>query len=63
MILIVFSGRWSVVSAQLSAVGGRRSAFSSVINKIVIFVPFAENDGEIFFKTAFPSRKYTKHYN
>jgi len=25
-------------------------------------VPFVENENEIFLKTAFPSRKYTKRY-
>jgi len=27
-----------------------------------IIVPYVENDNEIFLKTAFPSRKYTKRY-
>ncbi|MBN1843917.1 MAG: DUF4258 domain-containing protein [Deltaproteobacteria bacterium] len=32
------------------------------IENYAIVVPFVENDNEIFLKTAFPSRKYTKHY-
>lgn len=27
-----------------------------------VIVPFVENDNEIYLKTAFPSRKYTKRY-
>lgn len=32
------------------------------IENYAILVPFVENDKEIFLKTAFPSRKYTKLY-
>jgi uncharacterized DUF497 family protein len=32
------------------------------IDNYAIIVPFVENDDEIFLKTAFPSRKYTKKY-
>ena len=32
------------------------------IENQVFIVPFVENDTEIFLKTAFPSRKYTKRY-
>ena len=32
------------------------------INNYAFIVPFIENDKEIFLKTAFPSRKYTKRY-
>lgn len=32
------------------------------INGYACIVPFVEKDGEIFLKTAFPSRKYTKKY-
>ena len=32
------------------------------IENYAIIVPFVENDKEIFLKTAFPSRKYTKRY-
>ena len=32
------------------------------IENYAILVPFVENDNEIFLKTAFPSRKYTKRY-
>ena len=32
------------------------------IESYAFIVPFVENDNEIFLKTAFPSRKYTKHY-
>jgi uncharacterized DUF497 family protein len=33
------------------------------IDKYAIIVPCVENDNEIFLKTAFPSRKYTKRYS
>ena len=33
------------------------------INDYAIIVPYVENDDEIFLKTAFPSRKYTKKYD
>lgn len=32
------------------------------IDNYAIIVPSVENDNEIFLKTAFPSRKYTKRY-
>ena len=32
------------------------------IESYAIIVPYVENDNEIFLKTAFPSRKYTKKY-
>ena len=32
------------------------------IDNYAIIVPYMENDVEIFLKTAFPSRKYTKKY-
>ena len=32
------------------------------IENYVFVVPFVETDKEIFFKTAFPSRKYTKRF-
>ncbi len=32
------------------------------IENYAYIVPFVENDIEIFLKTAFPSRKYTKRY-
>jgi uncharacterized DUF497 family protein len=32
------------------------------IDNYAFIVPFVENDKEIFLKTAFPSRKYTKRY-
>ncbi len=33
-----------------------------VINEYVYIVPFVDNDEEIFLKTIFPSRRYTKLY-
>ncbi len=32
------------------------------IDNYVIIVPYVENENEIFLKTAFPSRKYTRKY-
>jgi hypothetical protein len=32
------------------------------IDNYAIIVPYVESDDEIFLKTAFPSRKYTKKY-
>ena len=32
------------------------------IESYAVIVPFMEKDNEFFFKTAFPSRKYTKRY-
>lgn len=32
------------------------------IENYAVVVPFVENDTEIFLKTVFPSRKYTKRY-
>ncbi len=32
------------------------------IENYAVIVPFVENEKEIFLKTAFPSRKYTKRY-
>ena len=33
------------------------------IENYAVIVPFVETDDEIFLKTAFPSRKYTKRYD
>jgi len=33
------------------------------IESYAVIVPFTEKDDEIFLKTAFPSRKYTKRYD
>ncbi len=33
------------------------------IENYAVVVPFVETDDEIFLKTAFPSRKYTKRFN
>lgn len=33
-----------------------------VIHDYIWVVPYVENDGEIFLKTLFPSRKYTKKW-
>ena len=33
------------------------------IENYAVIVPFVEKDNEIFLKTAFPSRKYTKRYD
>lgn len=32
------------------------------IESYAVIVPFVEKNDEIFLKTAFPSRKYTRHY-
>lgn len=32
------------------------------IEDYIVIVPFVESENEIFLKTAFPSRKYTKKY-
>ncbi|MEZ4526880.1 MAG: DUF4258 domain-containing protein [Desulfobacterales bacterium] len=32
------------------------------LNEYVYLVPFVESEREIFLKTAYPSRKYTKNY-
>jgi len=32
------------------------------IDSYIVIVPFVESENEIFLKTAFPSRKYTKLY-
>jgi hypothetical protein len=32
------------------------------IDNYAVIVPYVENDDEIFLKTVFPSRKYTKKY-
>ncbi|MBF0101382.1 MAG: DUF4258 domain-containing protein [Desulfobacterales bacterium] len=32
------------------------------VNGYVYLVPFVESEGEIFLKTVYPSRKYTKNY-
>jgi uncharacterized DUF497 family protein len=40
----------------------RQQLYVVVINEYVYIVPFVENDEEIFLKTIFPSRRYTKLY-
>ncbi len=39
-----------------------QSIYILEVENYAYIVPFVENDKEIFLKTAFPSRKYTKRY-
>jgi len=39
-----------------------RKLYILEIENYAVIVPFLENDNEIFLKTAFPSREYTKRY-
>ena len=39
-----------------------QNMFILEIENYAFIVPFVENEKEIFLKTAFPSRKYTKRY-
>jgi len=47
----ICSTNWSQVHTQVLE-----------IENYAVIVPFVEKDNEIFLKTAFPSRKYTKRY-
>lgn len=40
----------------------RQKMFIIKLHNYIYVVPFVENDKEIFLKTVFPSRKYTKKY-
>lgn len=40
----------------------RQKYFIVEINNYIYVVPFVEDENEIFLKTLFPSRKYTKRY-
>jgi hypothetical protein len=41
---------------------GHQKIYVLEIEGYAVIVPFVENENEIFLKTAFPSRKYTKRY-
>lgn len=41
---------------------GGQKIYAVHFNEYVYLVPFVESENEIFLKTAYPSRKYTKYY-
>jgi len=58
---------WKIESGQVIGIEenpGRpnQKIYVLEIENYAFIVPFVENDKELFLKTAFPSRKYTKKY-
>ena len=56
-----------IESGQIIGIEGNHSRpnqkiYILAIDNYAVTIPYAENDNEIFLKTAFPSRKYTKRY-
>jgi len=57
-----------IESGQILGIDNNTSRFNQKIfilniDNYAVVVPFVETDNEIFLKTAFPSRKYTKKFN
>ena len=51
-----------VIGIEENPVYLNQKMYVLVIDNYAIIVPYVENDDEIFLKTAFPSRKYTRKY-
>jgi len=58
--LLIESGH--VLGIEENPVRSNQKIYILEIENYVFIVPFVEKDNEIFLKTAFPSRKYTKRY-
>ena len=57
---IIESGR--ILSIEENKVHPNQKIYILKIEDYAVVVPFVETDNEIFLKTAFPSRKYTKRF-
>ena len=51
-----------IIGIEENAARPEQKIYILEIDNYAVVVPFVENDREIFLKTAFPSRKYTKRY-
>ena len=52
-----------IISIEKNTRRANQKLYILEIENYAVIVPFVENDNEIFLKTAFPSRKYTKRHN
>ena len=52
----------NLLGVEENPVRSNQKIYIIELNHYAFVVPFVENDREIFLKTAFPSRKYTKRY-
>lgn len=57
---LIESGR--LIGIEENPGNPNQKMFILEIENYAVIVPYVENDDEIFLKTAFPSRKYTKKY-
>ena len=51
-----------ILSIEENPIRSNQKMYVLEIDNYVVLVPFTETDKEIFLKTIFPSRKYTKKY-
>jgi len=58
--LLIESGR--ILGIEENPGRSNQKIYILEIENYAFIVPFVEKDNEIFLKTAFPSRKYTKRY-
>ncbi len=58
--LLIESGQ--VIGVEENPGYPHQRMFILALDNYAVIVPYVENDEEIFLKTAFPSRKYTKKY-
>ncbi|MCF8145083.1 MAG: BrnT family toxin [Deltaproteobacteria bacterium] len=59
--LLIESGQ--ILGIEENASRHNQKIYILGINKYAFIVPFVEKENEIFLKTIFPSRKYTKLYD
>lgn len=52
----------NIVAIEVNPSRPNQKIYILEIDSYIVVVPFVENENEIFLKTAFPSRKYTKKY-
>ena len=58
---LIESGR--ILGIEANPARPNQKIYILEIEGYAVVVPFVEKENEIFLKTAFPSRKYTKHFN
>jgi uncharacterized DUF497 family protein len=60
IVLLIESGH--ILGIEENPARTNQKIYILEIENYAFVVPFVENQNEIFFKTAFPSRKYTKRF-
>ena len=60
IVYLIESGK--IIGIEKHPTRSNQKIFILEIDNYAVVVPFVENEKEIFLKTAFPSRKYSKKY-